>query len=70
MKNFSEQFFPKIKVHVSSLRKYTGSAELYAHAFLSTSRYAPEIHCISVPGRYFFYLKGEHNIYQKMHFKC
>ena len=32
-------FLPKIKV--SSLRNYTGSVQLYAHAFLRTHRYAP-----------------------------
>ena len=31
---------PKIKV--SSLRNYTGGAELYAHAFMRTHRYAPD----------------------------
>ena len=31
---------PKIKV--SSLRIYTGGAELYAHAFMRTHRYAPD----------------------------
>ena len=33
---------------VSSLRKYTGGAELYAHAFMHTHVYAPDFFCGSL----------------------
>ena len=33
---------------VSSLRKYTGGAELYAHAFMRTHVYAPDFFCGSL----------------------